>query len=450
MSYDVKYIGMDVHKEAIVIAVQNESGKLVMESVIETKASSILQFLHGLGGELHVTWEEGTWATWLYDLLQPQVQHIVVCNPRRNALLKEGSKSDKVDAGKLADLLRTGMLRPVYHGENGLRTLRELGRSYQTISKDLTRVMNRLKALYRGWGIPCAGTQVYAARAREEWLSKIPQAGVRRRAELLYQQLDGLQALRRNVRPEFLAESRKHKAAKLLRQIPYIGPVRAARLIGLMQTPHRFRSKRQLWTYSGLGIETHDSAQYRSIGAEQVRRLLASIDRHTAIGRRDYAIVLLLARLGLRSGEVAFLELEDINWDAGQVSVRGKRGHRTALPLPADVGAAIAGYLRHGRPRSTSRRVFLRSKAPIRGFLGQCGVGSIVRHVLQRAGIQAPTKGAHQFRHALATQMLRHGASLTEIGDALRHRSPQTTTIYAKVDLKALRTLALPWPGGVR
>ena len=219
MSHDVKYIGMDVHKEAIVIAVLNESGKLVMESVIETKASSIMQFLHGLRGELHVTWEEGAWAAWLYDLLQPQVQHIVVCNPRRNALLKEGSKSDKVDAQKLADLLRTGMLRAVYHGENGLRTLRELGRSYQTIGKDLTRVMNRLKALYRGWGIPCAGTQVYAARCREEWLNKIPQAGLRRRAELLYQQLDGLQALRREVRP-ILAQSRKHKAAKLLRRFP--------------------------------------------------------------------------------------------------------------------------------------------------------------------------------------------------------------------------------------
>src|SRR6266550_8327087 len=185
MSRDIQYIGMDVH----------------MEAILETKASSILQFIHGLRGELHVTWEEGTWAAWLYDLLQPQVHEILVCNPRRNALLKEGSKSDKVDARKLAELLRTGMLRPVYHGENGLRTLRELARSYQTISKDLTRVMNRLKALYRGWGIPCAGTQVYAPRYREEWLSKIPQTGVRRRAELLYQQLDGLQALRRNLRP---------------------------------------------------------------------------------------------------------------------------------------------------------------------------------------------------------------------------------------------------------
>jgi integrase/recombinase XerD len=188
----------------------------------------------------------------------------------------------------------------------------------------------------------------------------------------------------------------------------------------------------------------------RAIGADQVRQLLASIDRCTAIGRRDYAILLVLARLGLRSGEVAFLELDDIDWDAGQVSVRGKGDQRTALPLPTDVGKAIAAYLRHGRPPNTSRRVFLRSKAPIRGFLSQCAIGSIIRHALQRAGIQAPTTGAHQFRHGLATQMLRNGASLTEIGEVLRHRSPQTTTIYAKVDLKALRTLALPWPGGAR
>ena len=156
MSRDIKYIGMDVHKEATVIAVLNGSGQLVMESIVETKASSILQFIHGLRGELHVTWEEGTWASWLYDLLQPQVAQVLVCDPRRNALLKEGNKSDKIDARKLADLLRTGMLRPVYHGEHGLRTLRELGRSYQTISQDLNRVMNRIKALYGGWSIPCA------------------------------------------------------------------------------------------------------------------------------------------------------------------------------------------------------------------------------------------------------------------------------------------------------
>ena len=181
-----------------------------------------------------------------------------------------------------------------------------------------------------------------------------------------------------------------------------------------------------------------------------MRQLLASIDRRTPKGRRDYAILLLLARLGLRASEVVLLELDDIDWEAGQVSVRGKGGQRTALPLSAEVGAAIAAYLRHGRPRSTSRRVFLRVKAPVRGFLGPQAIGSLFGHTLARAGIKSPTKGAHQFRHALATQMLRHGASLTEIGEVLRHRSPQTTTIYAKVDLDALRPLALPWPGGVR
>jgi site-specific recombinase XerD len=186
----------------------------------------------------------------------------------------------------------------------------------------------------------------------------------------------------------------------------------------------------------------------RAIAADQVRQLLASIDRRNAIGRRNYAILLLLARLGLRSGEVAFLEFDDIDWDRGLLRVRGKGGQRNELPLPSDVGKAIAAYLRRGRPDSTSRRVFLRAKAPIRGFMGASGVGTIVRDSLQRAEVDAPTHGAHQFRHGLATEMLRQGASLAEIGEVLGHRHPDTTKIYTKVDIKALRTLALPWPGG--
>ena len=195
-----KYIGMDVHKETISIAVLNSSGKLVMESILETKASTILQFVQGLRGSLHVTFEEGTWAAWLYDLLKPHVTKVVVCNPRRNALLKEGSKSDRIDARKLAELLRSNLLRAVYHGEQGVRTLKELSRSYLTISKDLARVMTRLKAVYRSWAIPCAGKQVYALRHRSEWLGKIQEAGVRRRAEFYYQQFDALRSLRQQVR----------------------------------------------------------------------------------------------------------------------------------------------------------------------------------------------------------------------------------------------------------
>jgi transposase len=150
----VKYIGMDVHKEAISIAVLNSSGKLVMECVIETKAITIIDFLKGLRGNLHVTLEEGTWAAWLYDLLKPHVAELVVCDPRRNAYLKEGSKSDRIDARKLAELLRSNIIRSVYHGEQGVRTLKEQARSYLTISKDVARVMSRLKAIYRCWGIP--------------------------------------------------------------------------------------------------------------------------------------------------------------------------------------------------------------------------------------------------------------------------------------------------------
>jgi integrase/recombinase XerD len=188
----------------------------------------------------------------------------------------------------------------------------------------------------------------------------------------------------------------------------------------------------------------------RAIAPEQTQKLLTSIDRKTALGRRDYAILLLLARLGLRSGEVASLELDDVDWSAGHLSVRGKGAQRTEMPLPADVGAAIAAYLRRGRPHCTSRRVFMRIKAPIRGFQGASGVGSIVRHRLLRAGISAPTYGAHQFRHGLASDMLRKGASLAEIGALLGHHHPDTTRIYTKIDLNALQTLAQPWPGGAR
>ena len=262
---NAKYIGMDVHQATISIAVLNASGKLVMESVIETKAITVVQFVRGLRGDLHVTLEEGTWAAWLYDLLRPHVREVLVCDPRKNALLKTGNKSDRIDARKLAELLRGGQLSPVYHGEHGVRTLKELSRSYLAINGDLARVMTRLKAVYRSWAIPCAGKQVYAPRDRAQWLGKISEAGVRRRAEFYYQQLDELSALRQQVRREMLAESAKHQASKLLCQIPSIGPIRAALLIAILQTPHRFRTKRQLWAYGGLAIETHSSADHRYV-----------------------------------------------------------------------------------------------------------------------------------------------------------------------------------------
>jgi integrase/recombinase XerD len=187
----------------------------------------------------------------------------------------------------------------------------------------------------------------------------------------------------------------------------------------------------------------------RAISADHARSAIDSCDAATAVGRRDRAVLLLLARLGLRGGEVITLMLDDIDWDAGRLRVRGKNGRECLMPLPADVGEAIAAYLRSGRPPSTDRHLFLRARAPVRGLLhGSDGVGSIVGNALERAGVDALHKGAHQFRHALAVRMLQGGASLPEIGEVLRHRDPVSTSIYAKVDVAALRALALPWPGG--
>ena len=186
----------------------------------------------------------------------------------------------------------------------------------------------------------------------------------------------------------------------------------------------------------------------KSIEPQQVERLLKTCDRRTATGRRDFAVLLLLARLGLRGGEVAALTLDDLDWEAGQITVRGKGSRRDRLPIPRDVGEALVAYLRDGRPRCTTRRVFLTSRAPVRELACQGTVGCIVSRCLARAGISSARKGAHLLRHSLAVRMLRRGASLAEIGEILRHRRLDTTAIYAKVDLTALRTLAQMWPGG--
>ena len=181
-----------------------------------------------------------------------------------------------------------------------------------------------------------------------------------------------------------------------------------------------------------------------------MRQVLDHCDRSTSVGRRDYAILLLLARLGLRAGEVVRLNLEDIDWENARITVCGKGGKWAQFPLPTDVARAIARYLRHDRPRCASRRVFLRSKAPIGGFNRGAAISSLVKEDLAKAGVVSARKGAHLLRHSLAMDMLRRGASFDEIGEVLRHKCSKSTAIYAKIDLQSLRTLALPWPGGVR
>ncbi len=182
--------------------------------------------------------------------------------------------------------------------------------------------------------------------------------------------------------------------------------------------------------------------------SQEVKRVLKACDRRTSVGRRDYTILLLLARLGLRAGEVVALQLEDIIWRAGEIIVRGKGLLHDRMPLPPDVGQALASYLRRDRPACRTRRVFICTKAPRQGFANPSTLSTIVRRALARADLNPPLKGAHLLRHSLATSMLRSGATMSEIAEILRHRALQTTEIYAKIDFQSLRSLAHPWPMG--
>jgi site-specific recombinase XerD len=210
--------------------------------------------------------------------------------------------------------------------------------------------------------------------------------------------------------------------------------LRYLHVAGLIEAP-------LVWAVPSVA-DLRDRTLPRGLDPAAVRRLVASCDRRRLVGRRDFAILLLLLRLGLRAGEVAAIQLEDVDWRRGELLVRGKGSRQDVLPLPVDVGEAIVAYLRR-RPRCECRALFLRVNAPLQG-MNRCTVAWVVRAACDRAGLARV--GAHRLRHTAATEMLRAGASLAEIGQVLRHREQKTTAIYAKVDRDALRSLARPWP----
>ena len=258
-----------------------------------------------------------------------------------------------------------------------------------------------------------------------------------------------------NTGPNFGAIRATHVTGFVLRHARQLSPVRAGLMVTALRSFFRYLRHRGViaidlaacvptvpkWSLSTLP---------RFLPADAVERILKCCDRMTAVGRRNHAILLLLARLGVRAGEVVGLRLEDIDWSTGQITIRGKGDKSAQLPLTNDVGAALAAYLRHDRPRSATRNVFLRHRAPLVGFGNSSTISSLVRRALKHAGVESAHTGAHVLRHSLATSLLRQGGSLDEIGELLRHQSPNTTAIYAKVDVTALHTLALPWPGGGR
>lgn len=277
MKRTTKYAALDVHQTTTVASVREEGGRVIARSVLPTEEPAIVEFFREMRGAVHVTFEEGTQAQWLHDLLVPLVHRVVVCDRRGKS--RRGNKGDQVDADELSELLRRGALHAVYHGSQDRATLRELARTYQNVVGDATRVMQRLKALFRGRAIKAPGARVYHPKNRSEWLAKLQERGVRYRAEVLYAELDVLRDLRPRVKTAMVAEARRDPAWAVLLSIPYLGPVRVALLLATLRTPWRFRTKRNLWAYSGLAVVTSSSADYTLVGGRPIRRRRAPLTR---------------------------------------------------------------------------------------------------------------------------------------------------------------------------
>jgi transposase len=272
-----KYVALDVHQASTVASVREEGGRVIARAVLPTEERAVREFFGGMRGAVQVALEEGTQAQWLHDLLEPLVDRVVVGDRRGER--RHGNKGDQVDADQLSEALRRGALRAVYHGSAPRAALKELARGYQNVVEDATRVMLRLKALFRARGIRTPGRRVYDVSARQEWLARREGSGARCRAEALYAELAVLRALRPRAKAAMLAEARRDPAWRVLREIPFLGPVRVAQLVAGMQTPWRFRSKRNLWAYVGLAVVTHSSSDYAIIGGRVVRRARPPLTR---------------------------------------------------------------------------------------------------------------------------------------------------------------------------
>jgi hypothetical protein len=277
MQGTTKYVALDVHQATTVVAVRVAGGRVLARTILPTEEPAIVEFFRGMRGVVHVALEEGTQAQWLYDVLTPVVERVVVCDRRGERQV--GNKGDQVDADQLAERLRQGSLRAVYHGSPHRAVLKELTRSYANLVEDTTRVMLRLKALFRARGVLAPGKAVYHPANRAQWLTQLPDAGARSRATVLYAELDVLRQLRPQAKATMLAEARRDPAWAVLRTIPFYGPVRVGLLLATMRTPWRFRTKRNLWAYAGLAVVTTASAEYALVEGRPVRRRRAPLTR---------------------------------------------------------------------------------------------------------------------------------------------------------------------------
>ena len=254
-----RYIGLDVHAASTTMAVMGPSGKVLRTEVLETNGQGLIAALQRIAGKRHVCLEEATQSAWLYEILSPHAEEVVVVS---NLEEQRGQKNDAIDAVKLAEQLRTGLIeRRVYKDRGAHRVLRDLGRAHAMVVSDVVRVQSRLKSLYRSRGVATTGKAVYSGKGRVESLAQLP-AGTRAATETLYAAYDALVEVRKRAEKEMLEEASRHRIAKVLQSCPGLGPIRVAQMIPIVMTPHRFRTKRQFWAYCGFGIVMRTSSDW--------------------------------------------------------------------------------------------------------------------------------------------------------------------------------------------
>jgi transposase len=253
-----RYIGLDVHAASTTVAVLGPSGRRLGTHVVETHGQVLVEKLKSIPGQRHICLEEGTQSAWLYEILSPHADEVVV------AMVTEsrGPKSDEQDAYRLAEQLRTGQIqRRVFKEAGAYKTLRELGRVHAMVVQDVVRVQNRLKSLYRSRGVAVSGKEVYTSKGRASWRTKLPEA-TRQAAATLYEQYDAVEAIRRQAAKDLIAEAHRHPISRVLETCPGLGPIRVAQLLAIVVSPTRFRTKRQFWSYCGLGIVMRSTSDW--------------------------------------------------------------------------------------------------------------------------------------------------------------------------------------------
>ena len=347
MKRSAKYVAFDVHHATTVASVREPSGRVIDRRVLPTEASALSEYICGMRGAVHVVFEEGTQAQWLHEVLLPLADRVVVCDRRGE---HRRNKNDRRDADELSKRLLTGDVRGVYHGNSSRRALQELTRTYLNLTQDATRVMLRLKAIFRARAIRTPGESLYSPKRRAEWLARLTDEGARFRARALYVQLDMLRQLRPEAKAAMVAEARRDPSWRVLRTIPYFGPVRVAVLLATMKTPWRFRTKRNLWAYAGLAVVTHSTADHEIIAGRAVRRRRAPLTRglnqnHNRILKHTFksAAVAALTRPG---------ELRDLY--LGMIA-RGMRPDMARVTLARKFAAVTLRVWKTGEPYDSTK-----------------------------------------------------------------------------------------------